>query len=170
MTDALQVLGAAARLRRRMNVYQFSRRSPAGLARVLSTVAWPVGVALLAGLLLVRLDVAPALATATWISTGAMVTPEGEGTATLLPTGKVLVAGGYSYNGGTFASAQLYDPPTKMWSLTGSMSTRRGQDTATLLGNGKVLVAGGYAPESGITASAELYDPGTGTWSATGSM
>ena len=58
-------------------------------------------------------------------------------TATLLPNGKVLVAGGY------IASAELYDPASGTWTNTGSMSTARAGHTATLLPNGKVLVAGG---------------------------
>ena len=84
-------------------------------------------------------------------------------TATLLPDGRVLVAGGY--NGTTpVASAELYDPATGLWTLTGSLAIIRYGHTATLLPNGKVLVTGGFE-----NPSAELYDPATGTWSATGS-
>jgi WD40 repeat protein len=88
-------------------------------------------------------------------------------TATLLPNGKVLVAGG---SGISFylASAELYDPATGTWSTTGSMATARRYHTATLLPNGKVLVTGGY--NGSYLASSELYDPATGTWSTTGSM
>jgi len=88
--------------------------------------------------------------------------------ATLLPSGKVLVAGGYE--GIALASAELYDPAAGTWSATGGMSTARFEHTATLLPSGKVLVAGGFGSSSTSLASAELYDPVTGTWSATGSM
>ena len=64
-------------------------------------------------------------------------------TATLLPNGKVLVAGG-SNGGGSLSSAELYDPASGSWSTTGSLATARDYHTATLLPNGKVLVAGGY--------------------------
>jgi Tol biopolymer transport system component len=103
-----------------------------------------------------------------------MVVPRVEHTATLLPDGKVLVAGGLS--GGTapaVASAELYDPANGTWAATGSMAGARAGFTATLLPDGKVLVAGGYcctAAGSGALASAELYDPANGTWTATGSM
>ncbi len=85
-------------------------------------------------------------------------------TATLLPNGKVLVAGGYG--AGTLASAELYDPATGDVERHRPLDTAREVHTATLLPNGKVLVAGGY--DAGALASAELYDPATGAWSATG--
>ena len=90
-----------------------------------------------------------------------------EHTATLLPNGKVLVAGGY--NSGYLTSAELYDPASGSWSATGSLNTARQAHTATLLPNGKVLVAGGDNG-SGYLTSAELYDPASGSWSATGSL
>ena len=89
-------------------------------------------------------------------------------TATLLPNGKVLVAGGYN-GGAVLSSAELYDPASGTWSATGSLTTARYGHTATLLPNGKVLVAGGYDGVN-VLSSAELYDPASGTWSATGSL
>ncbi len=90
-------------------------------------------------------------------------------TATLLPSGKVLVAAGPGFNGGYLSSAELYDPATGSWSSTGSLGTARAFTTATLLPSGKVLVAGGQG-SSGLLSSAELYDPASGTWSSTGSL
>ncbi|NOK16808.1 kelch-like protein [Corallococcus carmarthensis] len=91
-------------------------------------------------------------------------------TATLLPNGKVLVAGGREEQGHTCNSAaELYDPASNTWSATGSMLDCRYGHTATLLPDGKVLVAGGRGQVVN-TQTAELYDPATGTWSATGSM
>jgi hypothetical protein len=89
-------------------------------------------------------------------------------TATLLASGKVLVAGG-SGIGGPLATAEVYDPATGGWSPTGSMSDRRSAPAAVLLPDGKVLVAGGESGD-GDVASSELYDPTSGTWSQTGSM
>src|SRR5213078_4533407 len=87
-------------------------------------------------------------------------------TATLLPSGKVLVAGGS--NGSDLSSAELYDPASGTWTATGSLGTARDAHTATLLPNGEVLVAGGYTGSA--LSSAELYDPASGTWTATGSL
>jgi N-acetylneuraminic acid mutarotase len=93
-------------------------------------------------------------------------------TSTLLPNGKILVAGGQGSSGVVLATAELYDPATNKWSpTTGNMSTPRFNHTATLLPNGKVLVAGGQGNNLGLTlASAELYDPAADTWSSAGSM
>jgi N-acetylneuraminic acid mutarotase len=112
-------------------------------------------------------------ATNTW-ATGAgkpppMATAREEATATLLPNGKVLVAGGYSTSMAPVTvekSSELYDPATNSWSSAGDMVESRASDTATLLPSGKVLVAGGYAG-SFARKSDELYDPSTNTW-ATG--
>ena len=108
-----------------------------------------------------------------FITTGSMATVRGEGhTATLLPNGKVLVAGGWVIDGGILSSAELYDPATGMFSDTDNdyMMVARANHTATLLSNGKVLIAGGAVYYTGVWSSAEIYDPATGVFSATGSM
>ena len=86
-------------------------------------------------------------------------------TATLLPNGKVLIAGGIGV-GGVLSSAELYDPNSGTWTTTVSMTNSRAGHTATLLPNGKVLVTGGWG-NGGVNASAELFDPATGTWALT---
>ncbi len=104
----------------------------------------------------------------------ATLEPRAHHTATLLPNGKILVAGG-DLNQGCSESmvntAELYDPATDTFSATGTMATARGHFSATLLANGKVLVAGGWSkwPSAG-EATAELYDPATGAFSSTGPM
>jgi hypothetical protein len=81
-------------------------------------------------------------------------------TATLLPNGLVLVAGGQG-NSGLLASAELYNPATGIWTASGSLVTPRFRvPTAALLPNGLVLVAGGY--NGGALASTELYNVGLG--------
>ncbi|MGA2514420.1 MAG: kelch repeat-containing protein, partial [Candidatus Limnocylindrales bacterium] len=102
--------------------------------------------------------------------TGSMITARLDGfTATLLPDGRVLIAGGEDANQAVIASAELYDPKTGKFRPAGSMTTARAYHTATLLPDGSVLISGGYNDLQNL-ASAELYDPKTGTFSPTGSM
>jgi N-acetylneuraminic acid mutarotase/CII-binding regulator of phage lambda lysogenization HflD len=108
-------------------------------------------------------------ATNTWAVAGTLATARQIHTATLLPSGKVLVAGGYS-NGSYPASAELYNPATNTWAATGALATGRVYHTATLLPSGKVLVAGGGGSNGGRLNSAELYDPATATWAAAGAL
>jgi galactose oxidase-like protein/Kelch motif protein len=111
---------------------------------------------------------------ATWTATGSMISARAGGTATLLPDGRVLVAGGIariSNNGGfrSIGTAELFDPGTGSWTATGTMPTPRSGHTATLLPDGTVLVTGGGIG-SGYSLSADLYDPSTGSWTVTGAM
>jgi len=109
-------------------------------------------------------------ATRTFSATGSLITARTGNTATLLPDGQVLVAGGITSPFDTIlASAELYNPATGTFSTTGSMTTARSSPAATLLPNGQVLVSGGSIPGSNLT-TAELYSPTTGTFSSTGSM
>jgi Galactose oxidase, central domain len=89
----------------------------------------------------------------TFTPTGSMPETHDAHTATLLPNGRVLVAGGSFGDDSVLASATLYNPVSGSWNSMGSMAAGRYWHTATLLPNGKVLVAGGSL------ASAELYGP-----------
>ena len=87
-------------------------------------------------------------------------------TATLLPDGRVLIAGGMVENGVFLNSAELYDPAKGTFVATASMQSRRVGQSATLLPNGKVLIAGGLAGRvseggPGNVATTEIYDPAT---------
>jgi len=104
--------------------------------------------------------------TASWTSVASLGTPRFQHTATLLPSGKVLVAGGF--NGGALSSAEIYDPASNTWTGAGALGTERYQYTATLLPSGKILAVGGFAT-SGFAGGAELYDPSTNAWSAASS-
>ncbi len=111
----------------------------------------------------VRVSLARPAAGFTQTAGGMMIARSGH-SATLLLTGKVLIAGGPD------ATAELYVPASETFTATGSMTVARSGHTATLLGDkalpnyGKVLVA------AGGTQTAELYDPASGTFTATGSM
>ena len=114
-------------------------------------------------------------AAGTWSATGNLTDARAAHTATLLASGKVLVAGGVtgwvdsglnSITGGNYSwvqglsTAMSYDPSTGTWSQADNLTDSRFYHTATLLSNGKVLVAGGawVSMYSDIaTASSELY-------------
>ena len=104
-----------------------------------------------------------------------MTQPRCYHSATLLPNGEVLTAGGAGHylETDTLASAELYNPSTGTWQTTGSLNVSRA-NAAAVLDNGQVLVAGGSDGYSNGTynllASAELYNPSTGLWSLTASM
>jgi hypothetical protein len=80
-------------------------------------------------------------------------------TATLLNSGKVLVAGGISSGSNPTADTELYDPGTQTWTRSVPMAGARYLHTATLLNDGQVLVVGGYNWIIRAAASAELYSP-----------
>ena len=102
-----------------------------------------------------------------WTRTGNMAVGRGAHTATLLASGKVLVAGGQDEFANTFSSAEIYDPATGTWTPTGTMVSAHDQHTATLLPSGQVLIAGGFGLNTQTVAVAELYDPVAGTWTRT---
>lgn len=100
--------------------------------------------------------------------TGQMTVARAAHSATLLRSGRVLIAGGCTLPGcddveGQTASAELYDPKTHRFARTGSMRGIRVSAMATRLPDGRVLVAGGYSGEK-ATATTELYDESTGTF------
>ncbi len=109
---------------------------------------------------------------ATLKSLGRMHELRASHTATPLPTGKVLIAGGFkkvrTYDQAYFNTAELYDPHTGQFEPTGVMHVARCGHTATLLQNGKVLIAGGG--NDNPLSSAELYDPQTGSFTVLADM
>jgi hypothetical protein len=125
-------------------------------------------------------------AAGSFASTGDMTIGRYAQTSTLLPSGKVLITGGFSSvsdcpNAGitpALASAEIYDPTQGSFAATGNMAETRGGHTATLLTNGKVLITGGTDTGGGTpptyfgngSATAELYDPASGQFTSTGNM
>jgi len=121
-------------------------------------------------------------------------------TATSLPDGRVLVAGGFSQIAGACGgqcvrllatdSADIYDPMTGLfYAVQGKMAARRGLHTAVALPDGRVVVAGGagavdldLAPgavpisfddptsELGPRSSFEVFDPATATFVGRGDL
>jgi hypothetical protein len=108
-------------------------------------------------------------ATGTFTATGIMNRP-GADTATLLPSGKVLITRGNSPPP-FLSSAELYDPVTGTFASAGYMRTNHTGPTAILLASGDVLVAGGDIGDGdGSSYIAELFNPATGGFVDTGNM
>jgi hypothetical protein len=102
----------------------------------------------------------PAAATFT-LTNGTLNTARGAHTATLLPDGTVLLAGGFncpppSCGNDILATAEVYNPASGTFTNTGSLITGRWQDAAIALNDGTVLVAGGFG-NGNFLASTERY-------------
>ncbi|MFZ2490271.1 MAG: hypothetical protein WA208_02185 [Thermoanaerobaculia bacterium] len=90
-------------------------------------------------------------------------------TATLLPSGEVLVLG--STSSANSMMAEVFNPSTNRFRTTyGTPAFTRQQYTATLLDTGQVLVAGGARNSAPLIAQAELYDPASETFTPVGEM
>jgi hypothetical protein len=105
-----------------------------------------------------------------WTATGSLTVARSNHTATLLPSGEVLVAGGANASGVSLSSSEIYNPSTGTWTVKGNLVTARQRHTATLLPNGKVLVTGGLDATGAALNSYELFDPSSGTWAAPGNF
>src|SRR5258705_6429998 len=106
-----------------------------------------------------------------WTAAGPMGQPRAVMTATPLPDGRVLVAGGVD-PAATMAlsSAEVFDPASNSWSAAGTMSEARYYHVAAALGDGRVLVAGGLGGVNGPSNTAEIYDPAAMAWSPAAAM
>ena len=102
--------------------------------------------------------------------TAAMSAPRAAHTATALPDGRVLVAGGFTAGEMAAHGAELYHAESGRFVPAAPMVALRYSHTATLLPSGKVLIVGGYVTGSRQTATAELFDPATNSSVATGSL
>lgn len=116
-------------------------------------------------------------ATNSWAETaGPMNVARRSHTATLLPNGKVLIAGGGNGVSTTTSqaiqSAELFDPATGTFTLIGNMTQKRSAHSAILLDNGTVLLSGGSTLTGTFypTNTAEIYNPATNSFTAVGPM
>jgi Galactose oxidase, central domain len=77
-----------------------------------------------------------------WVDAADLLVPRAGHSATLLPNGRVYVAGGET-DDGVLTSSELYDASSNLWIFGSSLSTPRSFHTATLLQDESLLVTGG---------------------------
>jgi hypothetical protein len=111
-------------------------------------------------------------ATGTWTATGSLHQSRIAHSATLLPDGRVLVAGGSTDQPPHFAdvdthTAEIYDPATGTWTQTAPMIHARTSFPAVLTAEGHVMAIGGSIDTGSDVAGltfCETYDPTTDQW------
>jgi hypothetical protein len=111
---------------------------------------------------------ATAAVAATITSVGPMVVARDEHTATLLPDGTVLIAGGVDFMGPDIPlKEEIYDPHTRQFhAISGMISPRLGH-AAVSLPDGRVLLVGGVRAAN---ANSEIFNPATTTFTSLASI
>lgn len=104
---------------------------------------------------------------ATLIPAGTVgVEPRALHTATLLPDGRVLIAGGISSSGAAVTRVEVWDPQSLQTARFADAVPGRYGATATLLPDGTVFIAGGLDERGDDLTGGVLCDPRTGDVSA----
>jgi N-acetylneuraminic acid mutarotase len=116
--------------------------------------------------------------TAGWLNTAEVYDPTGQfftsvgnlnharsdHTASLLPSGKVFVAGGLDSSSTPLSNGEVFNPASGTWAgAANSMTSGHAEHAAAALPNGKVLVMGGSSDATG--GQVESYDPVTNRFS-----
>ncbi len=102
--------------------------------------------------------------TGVFTPTGSLLTGRWLHCLTRLPSGKVMVAGGYpgGFTSSSLSSTEIYDPATGTWSDAGNMASGRYQPVGWVLPSGKLLIHGGYTKSAfggDATGASDLYAP-----------
>jgi len=84
--------------------------------------------------------------------------PRATHSSSLLPDGRVLLAGGIGPGDAVVGLAQIFDPPDEGVVMTDIMSVARTFHIATSLSDGRVLVAGGVAAGNVILSTSEFFE------------
>jgi len=104
--------------------------------------------------------------------TGAMIVPRCGPTATLLPDGSVLIAGGAtcSEEPAPIRTLEIFDPASATFHEAADLNFPRFDLKTLLLSNGRVLIAQGYGQTHELIGPAEIFDPKDAIVQPAGSM
>lgn len=103
----------------------------------------------------------PAALDPSWTLTNHMTYARLEHTATLLPSGDVLVAGGSGFDLDVGTSAEIYHPPSDAFAMADAMPTSMFRHAATVRADGSVLLVGGNAPSTTVIFDGTTFVFGT---------
>jgi hypothetical protein len=104
--------------------------------------------------------------TNSWVSAGEMKEARAYHSASLLPDGRVLIAGGYD-GSKTHATTELFDPKqpaASAWSAGPALPGERMSHAAVTLTDGQILLAGGDGSWPDILSSFVIYKPSTNSF------
>ncbi len=90
--------------------------------------------------------------------------------AVLLPSGKVMVAGGRISTGQPLRETYLFNPDTKTWSNGPLMANARRFFSMLVMPDGRPVVIGGQSSSAQAIQSVEIFDPADQAWHAAGDM
>jgi Kelch motif/Galactose oxidase, central domain len=102
----------------------------------------------------------------TWSAAANMMSsPRAGATATLLPSGMILIAGGFDATEKALNTAELFNPADGTFVATdNTMTDPRAFHVANLLLDGKVLLVSGLTDNNGsVSTTADIFDPAAGT-------
>jgi hypothetical protein len=89
-----------------------------------------------------------------------LLQPRAGHTATVLPDGSVLIAGGMGPGGQVVSTIEHFDVPTQAFHLVPATGlTPRADQTATLLTDGRILFVGGVSAQGQVLGDAQLFNP-----------
>src|SRR6266850_1523561 len=113
--------------------------------------------------------------TDSWREVALLVEARQVPSATLLPDGRVLVAGGFVFAGplmsGDTDLTEIYDPVSDSWAIGPQIPVHGGNFRTVRLFDGRVLIAGGFSFGSQLRLDAtQIYDPALNSWTLASPM